>query len=352
MTVWYAQKSGNINAIEWDTNPAGGGTDLVWAALDPADILIANGKTVTINVDVVCAELQVGAAGGKFQVASGASNVKIGDPLADPPAPTNLTAGPNISFIFYHTSGTVSIYGSAAGGSAANAYGVQVMGAGGETVITVPSGGAITGGSADNAIGVYKHSGAGGSVTIYGPVTGGSAQRAAGAANGVATTAFSINGTVTGGSATSGIPAPGASGQAGLITIIGSLVDTETQAAVAGSINWQPVAGVHYHKVFYAAGAAKYYSPPPAQTDVRDGVFAGFSDGVAYNGDVVVPSAGDVRHGVDFDSHGKETGTLHLPAVTDVKTGVGYGTGGEEFTGTLAAGGGGVPLIGPGGLVG
>jgi len=39
-----------------------------------------------------------------------------------------------------------------------------------------------------------------------------------------------------------------------------------------------------------------------------------------------------------------------VPAVTDVKTGVGYGAGGTEYTGTLAAGGG--PLVGSGGLVG
>jgi hypothetical protein len=46
------------------------------------------------------------------------------------------------------------------------------------------------------------------------------------------------------------------------------------------------------------------------------------------------------------------TGTLTLPAVGDVETGVQYGAGGTEFTGTLTAGsGGGGPLVGASALI-
>lgn len=50
------------------------------------------------------------------------------------------------------------------------------------------------------------------------------------------------------------------------------------------------------------------------------------------------PSAGNVQNDDTVDG---VTGTLTVPAVTDVKSGVAYGAGGTEFTGTLAAGGGG-----------
>lgn len=45
------------------------------------------------------------------------------------------------------------------------------------------------------------------------------------------------------------------------------------------------------------------------------------------------PGVGDVRLGVVYDDS-TLTGTLVLPAVSDVLLGIGYGTGGTEFTGT------------------
>lgn len=55
----------------------------------------------------------------------------------------------------------------------------------------------------------------------------------------------------------------------------------------------------------------------------------------------VYPSPADVDvTSLPYGPTGTEyTGTLVLPAVTDVKVGVMYGGGGTEFTGTLAAGG-------------
>jgi hypothetical protein len=103
---------------------------------------------------------------------------------------------------------------------------------------------------------------------------------------------------------------------------------------------WQPVAGVHYHKVFYSAGAARYYSPPLDRGNVR------FTP--AAPGDFP-PDVGTTFAG--FNSSGvAEYGTLVVPAEADVKSGEPYGAGGTEYTGTLVAGGG--PLVGSGGLVG
>ena len=91
---------------------------------------------------------------------------------------------------------------------------------------------------------------------------------------------------------------------------------------------WQPASMAHYHQTPWNGSYNFRYTVPPMAQNVRDGVQRGYM--------LEVP----------------DNGTLQIPAEADVKLGVGYGGGGEEFEGTLAAGGGGVPLIGPGGLVG
>ena len=398
MATFFAQAAGAIQSIEWDTAPTGGGTDLTWPpAAD--DVLCANGKAITwAAADVpslTCARLSTtgegtGTAGGRFTL-SGSTAVVI---TAD------IVAGAGMCLYLTHTAGMVTVNGDLTGGTGTNdCTALSNYGTGSLTV----NANTITGGGSYKCKGLYFNNGTvvvnattiqagaaavGDTQGILGVVNapytisvtatniiggaqsegikqwGGTAawditcpniQGGAGAgAHGLCllgTGVITINGNVTGGSAANAYGLVNSA--TGAATVIGSLIDTEQCGATAGKIYWRPVAGVHYHKVFHSAGAARYYTHPPAQTDVRDGIFAGFSEpGVAYNGNVVLPSAGDVRLGVDFDYPGKETGTLHLPAVTDVKTGVGYGTNATEFTGTLAAGGGGVPLIGPGGLVG
>jgi len=85
-------------------------------------------------------------------------------------------------------------------------------------------------------------------------------------------------------------------------------------------------------KVTYNPGAANYIQYPTT------GSTANYPTQLA---------PGNVRDAV---VHGSTTGTLELPAEADVELGVGYGEDGTEFTGTLAAGGGG-PLIGPSALI-
>jgi hypothetical protein len=77
-------------------------------------------------------------------------------------------------------------------------------------------------------------------------------------------------------------------------------------------------------------------------------------DGTSNQRYTIPPVQGNVRNGVNYGYYGEALngGTLVLPAITDVKLGVGYGEDGTEYDGQLVAGGGGVPLIGPGGLVG
>jgi len=183
--------------------------------------------------------------------------------------------------------------------------------------------GAVTGGSGLGAHGALNQST--GAITIYtGPVTGGSAKDAHGAWNN-STGAITINGTVA---ASSTARAFGVyNNSTGVITVIGSLVDTAQCSAYAGAIFWQPASMAHYHQTPWNGSYNFRYTVPPMAQNVRDGVQRGYM--------LEVP----------------DNGTLQIPAEADVKLGVGYGGGGTEFTGTLAAGGG-VPLIGPGGLVG
>jgi len=52
--------------------------------------------------------------------------------------------------------------------------------------------------------------------------------------------------------------------------------------------------------------------------------------------EVVYPAAADVESGVQYGDGGDEfTGTFVVPAEEDVENGVGYGAGGTEFTGTF-----------------
>jgi len=56
-----------------------------------------------------------------------------------------------------------------------------------------------------------------------------------------------------------------------------------------------------------------------------------------YYGDGILPDADDVREGVDRGDG--TSGTLDVPATTDVKLDVGYGSNSTELTGTLVPGG-------------
>ena len=58
MTTYYAQATGNINdANMWNTAADGSGTTLTWPCASD-DVLIANGKTVAVNISIACAEIK------------------------------------------------------------------------------------------------------------------------------------------------------------------------------------------------------------------------------------------------------------------------------------------------------
>ena len=355
-------------ANQWNAAPDGSGAWLTWANLQPTDVLCANGKTfLYVSSGFTCGSITTsgggtGADGGLFYVQTGAKTFTL---------TTDIVAGTKTCLQIDHSSGTVAVIGDVTAGGTANAYGIhKFAGAGTLTVegaitggtlngvyglyqqatCTVVVTGAAIGGSTTNVHGIYV-GGANASMTLYGTATGNAGVNgiSAGVCNNSATAVVTVNGIVTGGNDKL---APGVYGQAGPVVVVGSLVDSATCGAAYGKIYWQPASVAHYWQVAWNGSLDQRYTEAPGEESVRYGLPFGYNGVTLMTGSMVVPAVTDVRAGVGYDDEAKTLGTLALPAEADVKTGVGYGGAGTEYTGTLVAGGGGVPLIGPGGLVG
>jgi len=105
--------------------------------------------------------------------------------------------------------------------------------------------------------------------------------------------------------------------------------------------------------------AIEYYGAAavfPAENEVLDGVDYG-PTGADFTGTVLIgagvgyPAVGNVRLAVVYGESNEFIGTLALPTVGQVESGVGYGASGTEFTGTLVAGSSGDSVVAFGNLV-
>lgn len=145
MAVWFATTNGTINSVgRWNSLPNGTGTTLTWpAAAD--DVLMANGRTVTINVDTVVAEVRTDTAngatvGGTFNLINGVSltaNVYMGTSgtgcitfsAASGFLIGNLYGGPGSgsSAVFITGTGTLNVTGNAYSGPSGsnNCHGIR-----------------------------------------------------------------------------------------------------------------------------------------------------------------------------------------------------------------------------------
>lgn len=336
-------------ANQWNAAPDGSGAWLTWANLQPTDVLCANGKTfLYISSGFTCGSITtsgggIGADGGRFDVQTGAKTFTL---------TTDIVAGTSPCLIIGHSSGTVAVIGDVTGGGYQYAYGIwKSTGAGTLTVEGAILGGTATISHGRDCYGLY-HQAAGSATVVTGSATGGTSQLSQGiCVTGVGAT-VTLNGNATGGTysntmyitagvcnnsatavvtvngnavAGTGVAAPGVYGLAGPVVVVGSLVDSAACGAAYGKVYWQPASVAHYWQVAWNGSNNQRYTIPPVQGNVRNGVNYGYY-GEALN-----------------------DGTLVLPAITDVKLGVGYGEDGTEYDGQLVAGG--VPLIGPGGLI-
>lgn len=368
MPTYYAQAAGAIQSVVWDTIPTGGGSTLTWPP-GVGDVLVANGKALTWQAAAVpsltCTRLTTAAEGGTdgggFALSGSTAVAITADILAGTSKCITCThtgtgankvtvtgnlqsGGPGTDcYAWNHTGvGSLAVTGNCTAGSVYKSSCLFIFAA---SVVTVN--GIATGGSADQCRGITLNSN-GCSLTLTGSLQGGTHRGAPGVfVQGVSATGCLINGNVL-----SGAEGPGlynnyaqpyvtvngtvtAAGYFGIVnvadspvTVVGSLIDSATASAVSGKLYWQPASVAHYWQVAWDGANNQRYTIPPLE--------------------------GNVRLGVNYGYYGETLtgGQLHLPAATDVKLGVGYGEAGTEYTGTLVAGGGGVPLIGPGGLVG
>lgn len=262
MATYYAQGAGVIDEVEWDTAAAGGGTDLVWANLDPADILVANGKAITIDLSFTCAKISTlayaGTVGGSFTVTA-ACTVTADLEYGSAGGETCLaTSGTGYALVI-----TGDILAST--GGVASKRGLSVVTA----LTSVTINGDVTGGAGTSNHGVNVESGT--TVTVNGSVTQGTGSSARGIhSNGAV---IVNNGNVSG-------IASGASGNAiytsnasGTTLNNCNLIYGTGSSPILGALIFNPGATnyIQIPKTTGGAGTYKYGKTIPA-ADVRSGV--------------------------------------------------------------------------------
>ena len=378
MAIYYARKSGgNINATDvWATTPTGAAGDF-FPSFTNADTLMANGFTITINVNTTVLEIRNdpangATAGGTFALSnnitltaniigascSGFSGTGsafiVGNLTGNSHQATNylaaaannstgtltitgsVTAGSiQLSIGANNAStGTMIIIGNVAGGTGNSTFGAS-NGSNGALIIT----GNVTG-TTSNGVGVSNVSS--GSVTITGNVTGGTNGTATGASNS-STGTITITGSCTAGSTGSAV----INSSTGTVTING----TCTGAAVVGASNSStgtltvtrakggPLAtsavGVssgntsitNVEEIEYGDLGASPTSGPIRLTNKTSNVAIVYRFGTTKKTLVdtastsLLPAASDVRNGIVYNAS-QTTGTMNVPPAQSVSSGV------------------------------
>lgn len=127
MAVWYATGNGNINSVgRWNSAANGSGSTLTWpAAAD--DVLMANGRTVTVNVNTAVAEVRTDTAhgatvGGTFTLSNGIALT------------ANAYMGSSGSSVISFSAASGTLTGNFYGGPGSGSYGILVTGTGTLTI--------------------------------------------------------------------------------------------------------------------------------------------------------------------------------------------------------------------------
>jgi hypothetical protein len=323
MATWFAQTTGNINAAnQWNSNPGGGGTVLTWPPAS-GDVLVANGKIVTINVNTnlgAAGEIRndtTGGAtsGGYFQYAPGVSLT------------ANVMSGNTASWcLLAAVSGFLvgNVYGGA------GKYGVQVQNSNGTFAIT----GEVYGGSGTGGYGVHSLVSGSGVLTVTGNVTGGNGAICYGLNHGNTGT-VNITGNVIG--SDSGTNNRGVhNNSTGAVTITGN--------TIAGTDNF----GVRNNAggSLTVTGYAQASSALPAINNFDQGVVTVSETRSASNGNPAITGAfryasATAAKDTRYTLEGQISMTVLdvaaiVPAEADVRKGLVYGDG--AYTGTLPLG--------------
>jgi hypothetical protein len=300
MATWFAQADANINAANmWSSLPAGGGTVLTWPPATD-DILIANNKSVRLNVSVTVAECRNGTtggatAGGEFRFLSVSGISLVANCYND---------GSAIGFGIVRNSlasGTVYVVGNIYAGPGSTQYGI-VFGGGATVNVT----GKIFAGAGVNGWGASM-SATQGPVNITGDIFGGSGTDARGITNATAST-MTHTGNALAGSGSGSVAVW--NNVAGSFTVSGYAEASADNAAInnvaqgivtvgetRSASNGRPAVAGAFR---YASATAAKFQPIIAGTQKTLAVL----DVAA-----LVPYAGDVRATVVYGD-GAYTGTL------------------------------------------
>lgn len=364
MATYYARANGNVNATNvWSTTQAGATSDL-FPSFTNADTLMANGFTITLNVNTTVLEVRndtTGSAtnGGGFTLNSGvtltancisgtialltynggvgATASIVGNVTSNGGNCVTFATGGvgtlNITGAINGTSGvglyinggtTVNINGNITASTGRGAYIVNVL-------PTVNITGNIIGGS--TAAGFDSFSGGvatGGSITVTGNITGGSGAAGMALVANV-NTAVVVVGSVIGGSGNAGITVASSSGStitltrakgngfgngsSGLTSNVG--IANNSQPSIVrvyeieyGDLGQSPTSGPVF--LFPASSnVALFYRSGTTKKTLVD---ASSSSGL-------LPNQSDVRAGTTYNA-GTNTGTMSVPTAASVALGV------------------------------
>ena len=337
MAIYYARATGNVNGAIWATTPSGTASDL-FSSFTSADTLMANGFTVTLNVNTTVFELRRDNAngatsGGSFSLSAGitlTANI-FGSPGGTATVIYGSSGSANIvgsltggvgdgGAVSNSGVGTLNITGNVIGGSGNNAPGV-IMSGNGVTNIT----GNITGGSASACTGLVNSSSAG-TVNITGTVTGGPFTTTFGVSN-TGTGTVVIVGTATGGTAGAGVN----NSSTGTVTVTrargNGFGNGSVGLSAAVGVNAAQNSATRVYEIEYGDLGMSPTSGPIILLDATSNValFYRTSGGkktlIDSSASADHPAITNVRSGIAY-ANGNLTGTCAVPAASSVALGV------------------------------
>jgi hypothetical protein len=295
MATWFATAAGNINtAGRWNSAPDGSGTTLTWPPAS-GDILVCNGRNITVNVSATVAECRNdttggATAGGFFQPSNGVTLT------------ANTYTGTVGQCVFFNAAAGFLV-GNVYAGSGNSSYGVNVQGTG-----TLNITGNVYGGTNTNCAGVLSSAGAP-TINIAGDVFGGTGTNSRGAQVFVPGSTINITGNAIAGSG-SGASGIENSQSTSTVTVTGyvqaSTVNAGANNAAQGIVSIGETRSASNGRPA-VTGAFRYASATAAKSLP---IVAGTQKTLAVlDVAALVPDAGDVRSTVVYGD-GAYTGTL------------------------------------------
>jgi hypothetical protein len=376
MPTYFARANGNVNATNvWATTPTGTAGDF-FPSFTNADTLMANGFSVTLNVNVTALEVRNDTAngaqtGGSFALANNVtltanvvgaatcvtfsgslSATVVGNVTGNSTTAINFQAGVanngtgtlNVvgtvsggawqlnNGVANNSTGRVNITGDVLGGASNSGYGVYQPTAGIVAITGNVTGGSIGGiGAGNTGPGTITITGAvsglgtghgavnssGGTIAITGSVTAGSG--GFGAAN-ISTGTLTVSGTCTG---------------AGVAGLSNSSTGTASAGRAKGGPNVSSAVGVaagangvtSVSEIEYGDAGASPTSGPIRLNDQTSNVAVMFRFGTTKKtlvdtaSTALLPAASNVRSGTVYNA-GQTTGTCAVPGAASVLVGV------------------------------